>query len=98
MNAERIEFIPIANLDIDPDEALKISKLLQQEITKNIQQLSLEGLKAISDFSAYLVYKEELEATEEIENIPNIKQKLQEAETEVLEGKLVDWNELENEL
>lgn len=88
MNTNQIDSNSKTDRDIDADEALKISKFIQQEIIDNLQQLSLEGLRAISEFSAYLVYKENLEATEEIENIPDIKQKLQEAEAEVTEGKL----------
>lgn len=84
--------------DIDADKALEISQLLQQEIQNNLQQLSLDSLKAISDFSAYLVYKENQEATQEIENIPNIKQKLQEAEADVIEGNLVNWDDLKDDL
>lgn len=98
MNINQIDSNPKTDRDLDADEALKISKFLQQEIIDNLQQLSLEGLRAISEFSAYLVYKENLEATEEIENIPDIKQKLQEAEAEFTGGKLIDWTELKNEL
>lgn len=98
MNINQIDSNSKTDRDIDAEEALKIAKFLQQEITDNLQQLSLEGLRAISEFSAYLVYKENLEATEEIENIPDIKQKLQEAEAEVTEEKLIDWNELKDEL
>ena len=62
MNTNQIKDISTTDIDIEPDEVLKISKLFQQEIVDNLQQLSLESLKAISNFSAYLVYKEELEA------------------------------------
>ena len=98
MNISQIKRNITQYQDIDAEKALEISQLLQQEIQENLQQLSLEGLKAILDFSAYLVYKENQEATQEIEDIPNIKQNLQEAETDVMEGNLIDWNELKDEL
>ncbi len=86
------------NQYIDLDKALEISNLLQQKIKDNLQQLSLDSLKTIYDFSAYLAYKENQEATQEIEKIPNIEQKLQEAELDLIEGNLVDWNDLKDEL
>lgn len=59
---------------------------------------ALDSLKTIYDLSAYLADKENQEATHEIEKIPNIGQKLQEAELDVIEGNLVDWNDLKNGL
>ena len=45
------------------EKATKIAQLLQAKIIKNIKQLSLEGLKKITEFSAYLVDEEEKDTT-----------------------------------
>jgi uncharacterized protein YicC (UPF0701 family) len=91
--------MPITDLQVNlstsedflDSETLAQIDLMQQEIQQHLQTLSLGNLETILEFAAYLSDKESEEATQEIREIPNIIEKLKEAEMDLKLGFLIDW-------
>jgi uncharacterized protein YicC (UPF0701 family) len=77
-------------------ETLAQIDLMQQKIQQYLQTLSLENFKTILEFAAYLSDKESEQATQEIREIPNIIEKLKEAEMDLQSGRLIDWKNLDD--
>lgn len=77
--------------DFLDSETLAQIDLMQQKIQQYLQTLSLENLKIILEFAAYLSDKESEQATQEIRGIPNVIEKLKEAEMDLQSGCLIDW-------
>lgn len=49
---------------------------IQDKINQHLKQLSLERLQVVADFVAYLADKESEEATQELEKIPGLLEKI----------------------
>ncbi len=64
---------------------------VRQQIQSYIEQLSEEKLVVAADFLAYLVEKEDNEATEELLNIVGFENDLKEAEEQAATGNLVSF-------
>ncbi|WP_232306215.1 hypothetical protein, partial [Microcystis sp. T1-4] len=77
--------------DFLDSETLAQIDLMQQKIQQYLQTLSLENLKTILEFAAYLSDKESEQATQEIREIPKIIEKLKAAEMDLQSGHLIDW-------
>ncbi len=82
--------------DFLDSETLAQIDLMQQKIQQYLQTLSLENLKTILEFAACLSDKESEQATQEIREIPNIIEKLKEAEMDLQSGRLIDWKNLDD--
>lgn len=77
--------------DFLDSETLAQVELMQQKIQQYVQTLSVDSLKAVLEFTDYLSDKESEEATQEIRAIPNIMEKLKEAEMDLQSDRLIDW-------
>ncbi len=73
---------------------LKVS----QQIQSDIEQLSEEKLVVAADFLAYLVEREDNEATEELLNIIGFENDLKEAEEQAATGNLVSFKAIRRDV
>ena len=91
MNITDVQVNLSTSEDFLDTETLAQIDLTQQKIQQYLQTLSLENLKTILEFAAYLSDKESEQATQEIRKIHNIIEKLKEAEMDLQSGRLIDW-------
>lgn len=91
MTLTDVEVNPSTPEDFLDSETLVQVDLMRQKIQQYIQTLSVENLKMILEFAAYLSDKESEKATQEIRAIPNIIEHLKEAEMDLQSGCLIDW-------
>lgn len=71
---------------------------VRQQIQSYIEQLSEEKLIVVADFLAYLVEKEDNEATEELLNIVGFENDLKEAEEQAATGNLVSFKAIRRDV
>lgn len=71
---------------------------IRDRIQSYLDQLSTERLPVALDFIAYLVERENDEATQELLSIPGFKADLADAEQEAASDNLVDWRSLRDDL
>ncbi len=71
---------------------------VRQQIQSYIEQLSEEKLIVAADFLAYLVEKEDNDATEELLNIVGFENDLKEAEEQSATGNLVSFKAIRRDV
>ncbi len=71
---------------------------VRQQIQSYIEQLSEEKLIVAADFLAYLVEKEDNDATEELLNIVGFENDLKEAEEQAATGNLVSFKAIRRDV
>jgi hypothetical protein len=67
---------------------------VRQQVKSYIDQLSAEKLLVAADFLAYLVEKEDNEATEELLKLDGLKEAFAEAQNNVKQGKMISVEQL----
>jgi hypothetical protein len=67
---------------------------MQQQAEQYLQQLTPETLAVATDFLAYLVQKEEDNATQELLNIKGFKESFERGKQQVAEGKVTNWRNI----
>lgn len=65
---------------------------VRQQVKSYVDKLSAEKLLVAADFLAYLVEKEDNEATQELLTIPGFENELREAEEQAATGDFVSFN------
>ena len=70
---------------------------LLEEIERRLKRLSLERLRVVNDFLAYLEEREASEATQELLQIPGFEEALQEAARQVEQGQVVRFSDIRRE-
>ena len=70
----------------------------QEQIYRYVEQLSQERLAVVLDFLAYLVERDNSDATEELLAIPGFAAELDRAEQEADTEELVDWRALRSDV
>jgi hypothetical protein len=71
---------------------------LRKQAHDYVEQLSPERLAVVLDFLAYLVEREDNDATAELLSIPGFAAELEAAEQEADAGKLTDWRMIHSEV
>ena len=71
---------------------------IRTDIDHYLNQLSLERLKVVANFLAYLVNQDEEEATQELLNIPGFIESFERGKQDIAEGRLVDWRTIRNDV
>ena len=71
---------------------------VRQQVKSYIDQLSADKLLVAADFLAYLVEKEDHEATQELLDIPGFENELREAEEQVTAGDFVSFNSIRRDV
>ncbi|MBD2770609.1 hypothetical protein ICL16_00330 [Iningainema sp. BLCCT55] len=66
----------------------------QEQINEYLKQLSLERLQVVADFVAYLVDKESVEATQELEKIPGFAESFARGKKDISEGSITPVEQL----
>lgn len=69
---------------------------LLSEAERRLRRLSLERLRVVSDFLAYLEERESSDATEELLNIPGSEEALRAAEEQAEQGEVIRFEEIRN--
>lgn len=72
--------------------------VLLEEIERRLERLSLERLRVVSDFLAYLEERESLEATRELLKIPGFEEAFCEAVKQVEQGQVLRFTDIRREL
>jgi hypothetical protein len=70
----------------------------REQIYRYVDQLSQERLAVVLDFLAYLVERDNSDATEELLAIPGFSAELERAEQEAESEELVDWRALRSDV
>ncbi len=83
----------IENNTEENPEAIALSQAIeiQEQINQYLKQLSLERLQVVADFAAYLADKESEEATQELEKIPGLLEKIKKNREATPKTHLVNW-------
>ncbi|GAA6615543.1 hypothetical protein [Scytonema sp. NUACC26] len=87
------------NFEENP-EAIALAQAieLQEHINQYLKQLSLERLQVVADFAAYLVEKESEEATQELEEIPGLLEKIKKNREGTPKTHLVNWRSIRSDV
>ncbi len=70
----------------------------RQQVKSYVDQLSAEKLLVAADFLAYLVEKEDNDATQELLNIAGFEDELREAEKQALIGDVVSFKAIRRDV
>lgn len=71
---------------------------IQDKINQHLKQLSLERLQVVADFVAYLADKESEEATQELEKIPGLLEKIKKNRETISKTSLVNWKAIRSDV
>ncbi|MGD1858929.1 MAG: hypothetical protein ACFB0E_03035 [Leptolyngbyaceae cyanobacterium] len=71
---------------------------LREQVHDYVEQLPPERLAVVLDFLAYLVEREDNDATAELLAIPGFTTELETAEREADAGELTDWHMIRNDV
>lgn len=71
---------------------------IQDKINQHLKQLSLERLQVVADFVAYLADKESEEATQELEKIPGLLEKIKKNRETTSKTNLVNWKAIRSDV
>ncbi|MUG99378.1 hypothetical protein F7734_46665 [Scytonema sp. UIC 10036] len=87
------------NIEENP-EAIALSQAIeiQEQINQYLKQLSLERLQVVADFAAYLADKESEEATQELEKIPGLLERLKKNREVTPKTHLVNWRTIRSDV
>jgi len=81
-------------------EAIALAQAIeiQDKINQHLKQLSLERLQVVADFVAYLADKESEEATQELEKIPGLLEKIKKNRETTSKASLVNWKAIRSDV
>jgi hypothetical protein len=84
--------------DAEEEALLATYAQLREEINGYVYQLSVERLRTVIDFMAYLADQESQEATDELLAIPGFAEAFEKAKKNATEGKLLDWKKVRSDV